>query len=181
MGKVQYTQKFRDEWSKDPQLKWVKKVPNDKTRVLCSCCGSTVAARHADLMKHAKTSKHKSCEQAFNTISQRKLTTVSLTKNSEPKKAAEGALALFVACHTSMNVVDHLSSLCSTQFADSKATEVQLRRTKCTQVIKNVLRPHFDEDLRTDVGDGKFSLIIDESTDISVTKLLGVSIRFVKF
>ncbi|XP_053960547.1 uncharacterized protein LOC128864816 [Anastrepha ludens] len=42
----------------------------------------------------------------------------------------------------------------------------------------NVLAPHFCEDLRADIGDAKFSLIVDESTGIAITKLLGVVINY---
>ncbi|KAM8702622.1 hypothetical protein ACLKA7_000753 [Drosophila subpalustris] len=34
------------------------------------------------------------------------------------------------------------------------------------------------EDLRNDLGNEKFSLLIDESTDISITKILGVAIIY---
>jgi len=51
--------------------------------------------------------------------------------------------------------------------------QMKLHRTKCTNIIKNVLAIHFVEDLRIDIEDSKFSLLLNESTDISVAKLLG--------
>lgn len=61
----------------------------------------------------------------------------------------------------------------------SKCTEkVQMHRTKCANIIKNLLGPHFIQDLKNDVGDNKFSLLLDESTDISVQKYLGIIIYF---
>ena len=53
-----------------------------------------------------------------------------------------------------------------------------MHRTKCTNIIKNILCDHFEKDLRDDVGAGKFSLLLDESNDIAVSKLLGVSIIY---
>ncbi|KAH7957122.1 hypothetical protein HPB52_015559 [Rhipicephalus sanguineus] len=53
-----------------------------------------------------------------------------------------------------------------------------MRRSKCASVIKNVLGPHFKADLAQDIGDSYYSLIIDESTDISVTKFLAISIIY---
>ncbi|XP_017485766.1 PREDICTED: uncharacterized protein LOC108374302 [Rhagoletis zephyria] len=93
-------------------------------------------------------------------------------------KAAEqeASLALYVAQHSSIAPVDHLSEMCKKKFSD--AIEIRLHRTKCTNIIKNVLAPHFFEELRTDIGDSKFSLLLDESTDISVTKLLGIVIIY---
>lgn len=53
-----------------------------------------------------------------------------------------------------------------------------MHRTKCTEVIKNVLAPHFVEELIKDIGQQKYSLIIDESTNISTSKQLGIVIRY---
>lgn len=55
---------------------------------------------------------------------------------------------------------------------------MKLKRSKCTAIIKNVLAPHFVEDLRANIGNSKFSVIIDESNDISTTKLMGIVIRY---
>lgn len=64
-------------------------------------------------------------------------------------------------------------------FADSKNTkDLKLHRTKCSEIIKNALGPHFKKTLLTDIGSSKFSLIIDESTDITVHKYLGIVIRY---
>lgn len=49
---------------------------------------------------------------------------------------------------------------------------------KCTNVINNVIGPYFYEILVKDIGDGYYSLLIDESTDITVNKMLGIAIRY---
>ena len=53
-----------------------------------------------------------------------------------------------------------------------------MHRTKCTNVIKNTLYSRFEADLLNDIDKNKFSLLIDESNDISVLKLLGISIIY---
>ena len=74
---------------------------------------------------------------------------------------------------------DHLSELCKNCFADCQhGADIAIKRTKCSAVICNVLAPHFKENLISDIGKQFFSLIIDESNDISVTKLLGLMIRY---
>lgn len=86
---------------------------------------------------------------------------------------------MFVAEHTAVLPIDHLSSLCAKAFADSKAVcELKLHRTKCGEIIKNVLAPHFKSILKQDIGDIKYSLIIDESTDMTVHKYLGIVVRY---
>ncbi|KAI4813109.1 hypothetical protein KUCAC02_024457 [Chaenocephalus aceratus] len=52
-----------------------------------------------------------------------------------------------------------------------------MHRTKCTEMINGVLAPYFLKKLVADVGDQRFSLLLDESTDLSVSKYLGVVIR----
>lgn len=42
----------------------------------------------------------------------------------------------------------------------------------------NILAPHFIDSMRDDIGNSKYSLLIDESTDIAIIKLLGVTIRY---
>lgn len=44
--------------------------------------------------------------------------------------------------------------------------------------VPNVLAPYFVDDLKSDIGNNNLSLLIDESSDISVTKLLGIAIRY---
>lgn len=75
--------------------------------------------------------------------------------------------------------VDHLGELCSKCFKDSKATDgLKLHRTKCTEIMKNVLASYFRQELLDDIGNQKFSILLDESTDVSVSKHLGLVIRY---
>ena len=46
------------------------------------------------------------------------------------------------------------------------------------QIISNVVAPTFLEDLLRDVGDSHYALIVDEATDLSCTKFMGVCIRY---
>lgn len=93
------------------------------------------------------------------------------------KQKEEARLALFTAMHTSIRVVDHLGEVINHSH-EKNIEKVQLHRTKCTSVIKNVLALHFTEILKQDFKDQPFSLLIDESTDISVHKYLGLIIIY---
>ena len=56
-------------------------------------------------------------------------------------------------------------------FSDSTAaSHFKMHRTKCTEMINGVLAPYFLKKLVSDVGDQRFSLLLDESTDVSVSK-----------
>ena len=54
----------------------------------------------------------------------------------------------------------------------------KMHKTKCTAVIKSVLAPHFREELREDIGESPYSLYLDESTDVSVNKLLCICVKY---
>jgi len=56
---------------------------------------------------------------------------------------------------------------------------LQLGRTKCTKLITRVLSPGFRKLLLEDLDNGKFSLLIDESTDVSTLPMLCLVIRYV--
>jgi len=70
-------------------------------------------------------------------------------------------------------VVDDLSDI----LKDEMET-FQMHRTKCTAIIKSVLAPHFREELVEDIGESPYSLYLDESTDISVNKLLCICVKY---
>uniref|UniRef100_A0A0L8I3G7 Uncharacterized protein n=1 Tax=Octopus bimaculoides TaxID=37653 RepID=A0A0L8I3G7_OCTBM len=57
-------------------------------------------------------------------------------------------------------------------------SKVKLYRTKCASIVRNVLAPYFDGDLISDIGERKFSLLLDDSNDISINKLLGIVIIY---
>lgn len=85
---------------------------------------------------------------------------------------------MFICEHCSILTTDHLSQVCKNRFSDSQSADLQLHRTKCTNIIKNILAPHFYQELVGDIGDQEYSILIDESTDVSVSKLLGVTVRY---
>jgi len=64
-----------------------------------------------------------------------------------------------------------LELLCGKNVQDDGGTK--LHRSKCTSIITNILAPSFITLLKEDIGDAKYSLLLDESTDISVCKTLG--------
>lgn len=71
----------------------------------------------------------------------------------------------------------HLFDLCRNAIHDSKiASKLKMHHTKYSGIIKNVLSTHFKNDPINDIRNGKFSLLLDKSNDITVLKMLGISI-----
>lgn len=178
MGKPQYTQKFRKEWLNNKLFKdWIIEIEGDVTKARCKYCKCDLIAKNYDLTQHLNTKKHRSASSAFS--SSTKLSKFVKPQTSSKSNSVEGSLSLFIAAHTSILPVDHLGVLCKLQFKGSDAAnELKLHRSKCTNIILNVLAPHFNADLLKSIGDGYFSILIDESTDISVKKFLGITIIY---
>ena len=86
---------------------------------------------------------------------------------------AEMRMAAFLSEHNlSFNLMDHFSDL---MCPDSKiAGQFKSKRTKTRCIIRNALAPHFHQEL---VQKFHFSIIIDETTDVSSHKELAVVTR----
>ena len=71
-----------------------------------------------------------------------------------------------------VDMLKHNISSCKT------IDDVKIHRTKCTNITTNVLFPHYEKELTDDIGSNKFNLLLDESNNISIITLLGVSIIY---
>lgn len=145
----------------------------DTYQVNCKYCHCSIVSRASALKAHLKTKKHIEATLSFSKGRQKTIA-FKKEKTVHSIKVAEARTALYIAQHSSIMPVDHLNSLFKANFGDSlTAIDVKIHRTKATAIIKNVWRPHMISLLRADIGDGKYSLIIDESQDITVVKYLG--------
>lgn len=81
-----------------------------------------------------------------------------------------------IAEHCSILNCDHIGKACKAAFPDSSAAKhFQMHRTKCTEIINGMLAPYFIKRLVTEnTAIGTF--ILDERTDVSVSKYLGILI-----
>lgn len=65
-------------------------------------------------------------------------------------------MSLFVNSHCAISSVDHLSELIKLCF---KGNNVQLYRTKCTGILRNIIFPYFKTNLKEDIGSSVYSLL----------------------
>ena len=92
-------------------------------------------------------------------------------------KKAEILLSAHIAVHSSIKTIDHLSEMVKSLGSKSTLEDIKLHRTKASMIIKNVIGKTLKEELKKAMEGRKFSLMIDESTDISTKKLLAVCVR----
>lgn len=136
----------------------------------CQICNCEMYGRKSIIKAHMNTKKHIEMHQCQNT--NKKIDFIPINEDGEKKNLIRAAL--FTACHTSIVNVNHLI-YCVNDVAKLK---LSMSRTKCTGIIINVISEYFKRLLKADIGDSTFSLLIDESTDISIKKYLGVVIRY---
>lgn len=94
-------------------------------------------------------------------------------------KIVVARICLFIAEHCSIRSVDHLSALIKASFPKHESAQFDLKRSKCTAILRNVWKPYFLKVLIEDIGKMPYSLILDESTDIATGKMLGIVVQYV--
>eukprot|EP00794_Sanderia_malayensis_P015248 gene15248-16822_t len=176
-----YAQKFSHAWQNDPEFKgWLAPMQNNVNKAFCKLCKAELNTHKNDLRKHASTVKHKSkVAENANLMMTTPITQSFRPVVAESRKIAEIRSAVFIAKHTAFNSVDHLMLLLPSIFPDSTiAANLRMQRTKCTGLIVNLISPCLFQELIDDIGDSFYSLIIDESTDVSQKKMLAICIRY---
>jgi len=173
MGKPQCAQKFCTEWLKEKIFyDWLQENKNDPEKAYCKICLSEIRAKKADLISHSNTAKHLNSLKVVRTHPQGSINFKPIYLKSHHTQAA---MALFVSTHSAILSIDHLGELCTNYFPENY---FKLHRTKCSAIIMNVLAPFFITKLKNDIRFSKYSLLLDESTDISVSKYLGIAVNY---
>ncbi|XP_042890322.1 protein ZBED8-like [Penaeus japonicus] len=88
-------------------------------------------------------------------------------------------MVCFLAEHNlPFTLADHLIELCKVIFPDSKIAQgLHMKKTKCSEVTK-ALGNCITRELALKLRSNKFSITIDESTDVSSTKCLTLIVKF---
>lgn len=102
---------------------------------------------------------------------------IGINVKSDRKKIRDLKLAMFIANHSAIRSVDHLSELLK-HIGDSQFSDLELHRTKYSKLIMNVIAPVFLNELIEDIGTSSYSIILDESTDIGTNKYMAFCVRY---
>ena len=140
----------------------------------CKYCKTVIASRKKDLEDHSKTEKHKRNSVGSKSSKITEAFPKILDSHDAAVKKAEIRTALYVAEHGTNASVDHLGEVISA--LDPKSSilkDLKIHRTKCSGIINHILGPMVHEQLLADMKNSYFSLIIDESTDVSDKQCLG--------
>lgn len=174
-----HKQVYRTEW--EAKYTWLKAEKNSG-KAKCIICKETFVSDLTVIKNHEKSKKHLKNSACVKDQPKIKTFVKSASDIQLENKISEAEikLAAFLAEHNiSFLTSDHLTELLKNIFPDSKiAQKMQLKRTKSACITSNVIARAHKEHLSEILKISKFSLLIDEATDISSCKTLCVAVRY---
>ncbi|OXU18252.1 hypothetical protein TSAR_010454 [Trichomalopsis sarcophagae] len=153
-------------------------VLNGKQEAYCEICQRHLRAHRNDLVLHKKTQIHKQRETSLNRKLQPSLQKFGCVNVSDVIKVTDLKGAMYIASYCSPRSVDHLGELLCILGKGRPLENIKIHRTKCSKLISVVIAPVFLTELVQDIGNSPYALIVDEATDVSVTKFMGICIHY---
>lgn len=195
---------FQSQWYDDfsEWKSWVKECPSDSNKFFCIACNENLACGRSEIDRHSKTQKHlgnlpflslrnnlsglnfelSGIETASSSSYQPEASSSSpeLTFN-ERIKAAEIRFATFLAQHNiSLRTAPKLLDLFQEIGKEPAVLQgMVMGKTKTTAVINKVVCVRESNRIVKVVRATKFSIFVDESTDITNDKWMTLMIRYV--
>lgn len=168
--------KYNPSW--EEKFVWVTRTSDGSENAFCKLCKTTLAPRASRLAEHEKSKGHASRVKAASGSRGLREMFSPQERKEEEKKRVELELAVAISCHCSMANVDHIGEIIRRNGRGSELQNIQLHRTKCTKLISRVVSPALLDELKEDVKGKKFSVLVDEATDLAVNKHVCVVIRY---
>lgn len=182
LKKKSYKHTFCQSWLKAPEFKsWLMASKKGVTFFYCKLCNDDNSGGISAVRKHAKSQKHlRAINSVQNVVQINKMVSTQRATNVEKlTKEAEIRLSMFITEHNiSIRTSDHLVQLFKTICPESEAVKsMTCNHTKTTSIINNVVGEYYYTSLIKRMATNKFSLLIDESTDMGSIKHLAVVVR----
>lgn len=182
-----YKQTFCTSWLQDKKFsEWLVHTSDGQT--MCKVCDCKFKdPNKGALERHMVTEKHSSAMAAkkrslFMTsfLKPKAKETVSSLEQSTAK--AELLMTGYMAEHrVPFNQANHMAPLFAAMFPDSKiAANMKIKRTKASYIMQDGIAYAEKKSVSSICADNFFSLLIDESTDVSTTQVLAVVVRFLE-
>ncbi|CAH0563103.1 unnamed protein product [Brassicogethes aeneus] len=158
-------------------------IDSTKEFLFCKLCQIKLSGSRFHLKRHERNSTHQKASKAVKTSQHLKSLVGDGSKNKLLKhqiKTAEIKLCCFI-CEENLPLLlmDTLPLLNKEIYPDSKIAQgVSMKRSKATKIITGVLGQTFKKEVINDLKKSRFSIIIDEITDISTKRSLVVVVRY---
>lgn len=168
---------------KTPEFKeWLRQSPGDVHKATCIACRATFTAELSVIKNHAKSKPHLANKNSI--CKQPKINQLFVDKTKDNfehqvQHAEIRTAALLAEKNIPFNAVGSIIARDKKCYPDSKiAQSVKINRTKATGIVKFVIGRVENENLIDILKHNKFSIIIDESTDVGTIKNLCICVRF---
>ena len=189
-AKKVYAQQFRHQWLEDPEFKdWLVRPRPGENACSCKLCNKSVSCRKTALRRHTQSAQHK---RALSEIAagQRQGNLVECLQRQNEittyKETTEARMCSFLAQHNlPLSLINNLMSLFKS-VAPKNGKEVEILKgihlssTRCTNIIRQGVGLYFQMELVEILRKSKsyFSIIPDETTDVSTEKQLGICVVY---
>jgi len=182
---MSHTYKFQQEWLEIEQFQpWLHEASHDKQLFFCSSCENYMNAKLSIIYRHAKSAAHVAIVNKNNkrqTDEGVDMTEESLLSFDERRKIAEIRYAAFIA---DKNILHQTAKEILTFFQeigkDSNILKsMKMGQIKCKNIISNVLCPVETNRVVEIIQNTKFSIFVDETSDISNKKWMTFLVRYV--
>ena len=176
--------RIQHSWHDDKIFKrWLAPSPVEN-KPFCIACNKTIRCHKTDLIAHSQTVRHLNNMSSLNNEAtggdNNNNFSTNLSHKDKVKRAEIKVSAFFAKHNIAFCTVDHLIPLLKDICIEPKVVQdLSLARHKCMKIIKNVIAKHETETLIQSLKTCRFSILIDESIDISNTKLLCVLVKYV--
>ncbi|XP_017886546.1 uncharacterized protein LOC108628855 [Ceratina calcarata] len=175
-------QPFCLSWLEEPEFSpWLARCEDNEYKAKCLACNKTLRAGKNDLRKHSGTQKH--LTRLLNTkieTLEEKCSSSSLLSYAERVKREEIVSVLDIVEHRrSFYSFNHSAEMTNRAECDSNIIKnKKLKRTKIVAILKNVLNKAVVDKVTTILRSIPFSILVDESTDMSGNKNLCILARY---
>lgn len=179
--KMSYAQNYKVSWEKNKEFcGWLGPSVKGSTYFKCNACNKDCKGGIAAVKKHSYSSIHERYVTAKKAPSVYTLASKKKCYDTEKAiKSTEIRVASFIAEHNiPISATDHLVELIkSIKLEPEVLNKVTCHRTKATALINNVIGATGFETVINLIKTQKFSLLVDESTDVSSIKHLALVVR----
>ena len=179
--------KFRQQWLDNELFKpWLREVSHDMYSFFCLFCNKSIVGGLSKIYRHAESKIHKNNSEKNNMKENNEdLNTQideSLLSFDKRKKSAEIRYAALIAeKNIPHNIAKEILELFQEIGKDSNVLKsMSLSRTKCKNIISNVLCPVETKHVVNCIQNTKFSVFIDETSDICNEKWMTFLVRYVE-
>lgn len=180
-----FTQGFRNEWLQNTKFKsWLQAPSKGSIKPVCNFCLTTVPCGKSGLERHAKSAMHMKNTGLQNSQMSINQAIQNSVQNCNFSLKTESRVCAFLAEHNlsfslSQPLLKLIKASCPTNTSEKeKLQNLKMSSTKCTNIIRQGLGFHFSKDLVDKLKVTKFSVIPDESTDVSSEKQLAICVMY---